>query len=103
MQMSSAKYKTRIVVPLAIPTVQENVELIVSMDGLILSCFQEVFLRALEQIGSLMSSFVSCFFDNGKHIFEFSELVEHCNAAWRNRENFSEFSNDFLLNQSLLN
>jgi hypothetical protein len=57
----------------------------------------------LEQIGSLVYCFVSCFFDYGKNFFEFSKELEHCNAALRDCVDFSFSFNDSFLNQFLLN
>jgi hypothetical protein len=59
--------------------------------------------RALEQVGSLVSCFVSPFFDYGKHFFEFSELPKYYDAGLRDHVDFSFSSNGFYFNQPLLN
>src|SRR5271157_972890 len=45
---------------------------------------------------------VSCFLNNREHLFEFSEVFEHCYAPWSNSEHRPAFSDDPFFNQVLL-
>jgi len=59
--------------------------------------------RGMESVGNWHRHAVSCFFNYGEHLFQFSEILEHGYASLGYGEYCSVFSNGSFLNQVLLN